>query len=277
MLESAWTLGTSRGPRTMHIASLLSLLLATDPLDIVKWLIGLPVEIFHLYGSLVRWAADSVHSLFDSYGYWVIFFGTLCENVLLLGLNVPGVLVILLAGLSAYDGSLELRWALPIGIAGTILGDIISYCMGRFGWSRFAGHSLLKGIDEKVRGPLLRRGVWFVLLYHFAGYTRVVGPTAAGFLKMPYRKWAPADHIGASLWVAAYLALGYGLGAAGLDLNDTEGRWFNIMEIVLLAVVVTLGFVMFKQAEKAWLAHQASLHEREQDREDDAGEVVVRE
>jgi membrane protein DedA with SNARE-associated domain len=247
----------------MHIASLLSLLLTTDPVDIAKSIIGLPVEIFHLYGSLVRWAADSVHSLFETYGYWVVFFGTLSENVLFLGLIVPGVLVVLLAGLSAYNGSLELHWALLIGIAGTILGDTISYCMGRFGWSRFAGHSLLKGIDEKVREPLLRRGVWFVLLYHFAGYTRVVGPTAAGFLKMPYRKWAPADHLGASLWVAAYLALGYGLGAAGLDLNDTNGRWFNIMEIVLLVVVVTLGLLMFKQAERAWYAHQASVHQRQ--------------
>jgi len=254
----------------MHIPPILSLILATDPLDIVKWIIGLPVEIFHLYGSLVRWAADSVHSLFDSYGYWVIFFGTLSENVLFLGLIVPGALVVILAGLSAYDGSVDLRWAFPIGAAGTILGDTISYCTGRFGWARFAGHSFFKGIDEKVREPLLRRGVWFVLLYHFAGYTRVVGPTAAGFLEMPYRKWAPADHIGACLWVAAYLGIGYGLGAAGVDLNDTNGRWFNIMEIVLLAVVLTVGLVIFRQAEKTWLARQESMQERDGHDGDDA-------
>src|SRR5437660_11838651 len=100
----------TRGPTTMHIPSLLTLVLAIDPLDVLKWLIGLPVTIFHLYGSLIRWAADSVHSLFDSYGYWVVFFGTLCENVLFLGLIVPGVLVILLAGISAHEGSLELHW-----------------------------------------------------------------------------------------------------------------------------------------------------------------------
>ena len=60
-----------------------------DPLlDLVEWLIGLPVLIFHGYSWLIRSGADFVHDLFERYGYWVIFFGTLSENTLLVGLIV---------------------------------------------------------------------------------------------------------------------------------------------------------------------------------------------
>src|SRR4051794_39309322 len=127
MLRSAWARGDTSGPSTMHI-SLITQTLAIALLslqDVLKSVVELPVEIFRLYGDSIRWAADSVRSLFDSYGYWVVFFGTLCENVLFLGLLIPGVLVILLAGLSAHEGSLSLHWAFLFGIAGTIIGDTI--------------------------------------------------------------------------------------------------------------------------------------------------------
>jgi membrane protein DedA with SNARE-associated domain len=83
----------------------------------------------------------------------------------------------------------------------------------------------------------MRRGVWFVLFYHFAGYTRVIGPTAAGLLRMPFRRWAMADYGGAVLWVFGYFAIGYGLGIAGLSLDSTD-RWFRVAEWVLVVAMV---------------------------------------
>ena len=79
----------------------------------------------------------------------------------------------------------------------------------------------------------MRRGVWFVLFYHFAGYTRVIGPTAAGLLRMPYHRWAMADYGGAVLWILGYFSIGYALGVLGLSLDSTD-RWFRIGEWVLL-------------------------------------------
>src|SRR5687768_3262852 len=124
----------------MHIPLTLVLAVsASTPLDVIEWLVGLPVAIFRSYSSFIRWGADSVQSLFDSYGYWVVFFGTLCENTLLVGLIVPGALVVVLAGLAAQDGTMSFPVAVVLGIAGTIIGDTISYCMGRFGWARIGG------------------------------------------------------------------------------------------------------------------------------------------
>lgn len=222
--------------------------------DVLEWIVMVPVEIFRGYGSLLRWAADAVQSLFEDYGYWVVFFGTLCENTLLVGLIVPGALVVLLAGLAAHDGTISWPEAIALGIVGTILGDTISYFMGRYGWSRFGETRLLRDLFEKTREPILRRGTLFVLFYHFAGYTRVVGPTAAGLLRMPYRAWALADHGGAVLWIFAYFGIGYGLGVAGLTLDSTD-RYFRFIEWGLLLAISVWAYFLIK-------AHSRAIMER---------------
>jgi membrane-associated protein len=208
-------------------------------------LVELPGLIFQAYSSLLESAADWIRDLFDSYGYWVVFLGTLFENTLLVGLVIPGAIVVLLAGISAHDGLMDPILAAVLGILGTILGDTISYFMGRFGWARLGKGDSLRNFSEKVREPLMTRGGTFVLIYHFAGYTRVVGPAAAGLLRMPYRKWAIMDHLGASLWVISYMALGYGLGAAGITLDSTD-RFFRVVEWGLLALVVLWGILFLR-------------------------------
>ncbi len=232
----------------------LPLLSALDSVaNIIEWIVTLPVEIFRGYGSLLRWAADTVQSLFEDYGNWVVFFGTLSENTLLLGLIVPGALVVLLAGLAAHDGTISWPQAIAFGIAGTIIGDTISYFLGRYGWSRFGQTKFLQDLVEKVREPLLQRATWFVLLYHFAGYTRVIGPTAAGLLRMPYRRWAPIDYGGAVLWIFCYFGIGYGLGVAGLTLDSTD-RYFRYVEWAILVGVGMWVYILMKKHQEAIMA-----------------------
>jgi membrane protein DedA with SNARE-associated domain len=79
----------------------------------------------------------------------------------------------------------------------------------------------------------MRRGTLFVLFYHFAGYTRVIGPTSAGLMRMPYRKWAIADYGGAVLWICGYFSLGYLAGILGITLDSTDS-WFRYVEWGLL-------------------------------------------
>jgi membrane protein DedA with SNARE-associated domain len=233
----------------------LILLLALPPLasvmDVLEWLAQVPQSILQAYQDLIRWAADSVHTLFKEYGYLAVFVGTLSENTLFVGLIVPGSLVIILAGIAAHDGSFSAPLALVIGVAGTIIGDTISYCLGRFGWARLG---FLRKMTEQVREPILSRGAAFVLTYHFAGYTRVIGPAAAGLLGMPFRKWAPADYGGAVLWVTCYIAIGYALGIAGVTLDSTD-EYFRYLEWLLLGLVLIYGYHMYNVAMKAYEDH----------------------
>ena len=231
---------------------LLALPQVASVMDVLDWLLGIPRSILHGYQDLIRWAADSVHTLFKEYGYAAVFIGTLSENTLFVGLVVPGSLVIILAGISAHDGTFSAPLALVVGVAGTIIGDTISYCLGRFGWARFG---FLRRMTEGVREPILSRGAAFVLTYHFAGYTRVVGPAAAGLLGMPFHKWAPADYGGAVLWVTTYIGIGYGLGIAGVTLDSTD-EYFRYLEWLLLGLVLVFGYQMYNAAMKAFEEHE---------------------
>lgn len=248
----------------LALAAILLLSALDSVVNIIEWVVTLPVEIFHGYGSLLRWAADAVRSLFEDYGYWVVFFGTLCENTLLVGLIVPGALVVLLAGLAAHDGTISWPEAIVLGIVGTIIGDTISYYLGRYGWSRFGQTKFLSDLFDKVQEPLLRRGAWFVLFYHFAGYTRVIGPTAAGLLRMPYRRWAPVDYGGAVLWVFCYFGIGYGLGVAGLTLDSTD-KYFRYFEWALLIIIGTWVYFLIKRHEDEIMARLGLSGEPQED------------
>ena len=280
MLESvaaAWEDANPGHAATMTIpllalAALPALSIIDSTVNILEWVVTLPVAIFHGYGSLLRWAADTIQSLFEDYGYWVVFFGTLFENTLLLGLLVPGAVVVLLAGLAAHDGTISAPEAIALGIIGTVIGDTISYFLGRYGWSRFGQTQVLQALMEKVREPLLRRGTAFVLFYHFAGYTRVIGPTAAGLLRMPFRKWAPVDYGGAVLWIFGYFGIGYGLGIAGITLDSTD-RYFRFVEWVLLAAIGTwMYFLIRKHSEE--IMERLGLNDNAEDAPDEDPEPV---
>lgn len=240
-------------------------LVLTSALDVIEWVVTLPVEIFQGYSSLLHWAADAVQSLFERYGYWVVFFATLSENTLLVGVIVPGALVVILAGLAAHDGTIYVPFAILLGIAGTILGDTLSYFLGRYGWVRFGRSKMLSELSDKVREPLLRRGPLFVVFYHFAGYTRVIGPTAAGLLRMPFRRWAIADYTGATLWICVYLGVGYGLGMLGLSL-DSSDRWFRLVEYIVL-VAIGMWILVILRAHTNVFSAPAPQEEQEEKEE----------
>ena len=195
-------------------------------------------EFFDNFSWLTRQALKITKELFESYGYLTVFLAPLLENTILLGALVPGLLVMMLAGLSAHDGLIDLWKAVPLAIAGAWIGDTISYGIGRFGWQRLGPESRLVKMGERMREPLLEHSIWLVLVYHFAGYSRLIGPAAAGFIRMPLRRWLLLDYAGAALWVSVYMVAGYMLGVFSLSL-DASDRNVRIFEALLFALGAT--------------------------------------
>ncbi len=192
------------------------------------------------FSWLTEQALALAKDLFESYGYPTVFLAPLLENTIFLGALVPGTVVMMLAGLGAHDGLIDLWPAIPLGIAGAWIGDTISYGMGRYGWQRLGPESRLVRWAESMREPLLENSTWLVLMYHFFGYSRVIGPAASGFIRMPFARWVVLDYAGSALWVVVYMMGGYLLGVFGLSLDDTEGnvRGFEIILFVLFVIAI---------------------------------------
>ncbi|MCH7699841.1 MAG: DedA family protein [Chloroflexi bacterium] len=217
-------------------------------------------DFFGSFGWLTEQAIKITRDLFESYGYLTVFLAPLLENTLFLGALIPGTLVMLLAGLGAHDGLISFWPAVLLGISGAIIGDTISYGMGRYGWRWLGPESRLVRWAEEMREPLLGHSVWLVLSYHFAGYSRLVGPAAAGFLRMPFPRWMLLDYIGVSIWVFAYMSAGYLMGEFfNLSLDDST-RNVRIFEVILFAffIIAIVSVMRASSTQRKRQAEEAS-------------------
>lgn len=208
---------------------------------------------FGAFTWLTEQAIDIVADLFEEHGLWVAFLGPLLENTLFIGAIIPGTLVMLFAGVAAENGLISYWLAVLLGIAGAIIGDTISYSMGRFAWQRFGPDSRVGRWAERMREPLMNHSLWLILTYHFAGYSRLVGPAASGFLRMPLLRWMLFDYIGVVLWVLTFVTGGFVLATVlGLDLADASDsdRNVQVFEIVLFAFFVVAIYTIFNRASK---------------------------
>ena len=158
----------------------------------------------------------ALNDLFDQYGTPIVFFSGLAEATVGVGLVFPGVIIMFLGGAYAAEGGASLPVVLLAATAGTALGDVLSYSLGRWGsgWmlSTRLGPSLRLG-SQLIEG----RARWFIPFYHLYSMTRAVGPFGAGALRLPLRVWMPLDFLGALIFNLTYVGAGAILGTAVLD------------------------------------------------------------
>ena len=189
------------------------------------------------------------------WGYLVVFLGAMLESAAFLGLLVPGESLVLVAGFFAAQGLLDIGDLIVIVAIGAILGDSIGYEMGRRlgrpGLERYGSRfGLSKARIEKAESFFKRHGGKAVFLGRFVGFARALMPFLAGSAQMPYRKFLPYNALGAALWSAAILLLGYFLGAAW----QTAEHWIGRASAILGSIALFIAFLV-------WLWRWAVRHE----------------
>ena len=170
--------------------------IVTAPLDALNWLTD---EIFLF-----------LNGLYNRFGVPIVFFAALIEATVGLGIVFPGVALMFLGGAYAADDPAQLAVVLVIATIGTVLGDTVSYELGRrsgrlLQGSRFSGRL---GPTMRLGESLIRGNTrWIIPVYHLHSFSRAIGPFGAGAIGMPRRRWMPLDYLGAVLsdtvWVGA--------------------------------------------------------------------------
>ncbi len=212
-----------------------------------------PFETLNYYlGStqrLSQWLLGKVEHLFSNYGYYVVFFGIFLENAMFLGFLIPGSVVLILAGLAAQNGSINIWFVFALAITGTIMGDTMSYAIGRMGWAKAIEKGSASRIVERLRSAMETNHVWIIIGYHWAGYSRAVGPAASGLFRIPYRRWAPLDYGGGAAWAVAYTMLGVLLGLLGVEFTDTK-TLVRLIEFLFLGIIVVAIAIAWYRGSK---------------------------
>lgn len=176
----------------------------------------------------------------------------LLENA---GMPVPGETVLLLASLLAYSREeLQLPYIIVVGVCAATLGDNLGYVIGYRGgrrlFDRYRSAFRIKS-ETIARGERLfdRYGAVTILFARFIFGLRVIAGPLAGVLRMPWKRFAVFNFLGALLWVTVISFVGYKFGKHWDLLTEYIER-FNIA-LVIAAVIVVFVLWRWRKAHVA--------------------------
>jgi len=176
--------------------------------------------------------------LIEQYGYAAVFVGSVLE----------GETLLVLAGLAAHRGYLDIAWVVAIATTGGFFGDLICFYIGR----RLGGRVLLrwprlKPSVARVDRLLAHRGAVVVIGLRFMYGLRFAGLLAIGMSCMPWLRFARFNLLGALLWALTVAGAGYLLGSALGPLSKD----LRIAEHLMFAAVIVVGVTLWVLGRRA--------------------------
>ncbi len=175
----------------------------------------------------------------------LVFFIALSESLVVLGLIMPGAVLLFGVGAFVGTGALPLWPVMIAATLGAMAGDGVSYWVGRHFKTE------LRSVWPFRSYPaLVSRGVEFfnrhggksVAMGRFIGPLRPVVPAVAGMLEMPVRRYAAINLLASLAWAPVYLLPGVAFGTSLQLASEVAGR-------LVLFLLLTLSLLWFT----AWL------------------------
>ncbi len=175
------------------------------------------------------------------------------EAAILLGFFFPGETAVIIGGVAASRGNINIVVLIVVVVTCAIAGDSVGYLVGER-WGRRLMQTRLLRKRQRVLAvvfvQLNRRGAIAVFVSRFTAFLRAVVPGLAGISSMPYRVFLPANAAGGIVWGTAFCLLGYVLGNAYTRVEKASGIASDIL-LGLIAVLVVVLTVRRRRREKA--------------------------
>jgi membrane-associated protein len=175
------------------------------------------------------------------------------ESAAFVGLLVPGETVMLVAGVLASFGRVDLVGMVLVASAGAVAGDQIGYAIGRA-----SGPSLRSGRFGRWIGPdrwdaaedlVARRGGLAVFVARWIGVLRAVVPAAAGAVGVPRPLFLAWNAVGGVLWATTVIGAGFLAGASWPAVQKSLGVGGMIVGGVVSTLVT--GVLLWRWRRRA--------------------------
>lgn len=186
---------------------------------------------------------DALLDWLGIYVYFGLFLIIFAETGLAIGFFLPGDSLLVVAGLFAAAGKLNIWTMLITLFIAAVIGDAVGYYSGRkigkaiFSRpkSRFFNPAHLK----KAHAFYEKHGGKTIIIARFVPIVRTFAPIVAGAAEMRYRDFVFYNLLGGFLWVTSMLLAGYFLGgvvesAFGIKLED------HIDKVVVVVVFLSV-------------------------------------
>ena len=155
--------------------------------------------------------------LSDTLGAWAYLLVAglaFLETGAFVGLIAPGETAIVLGGVVAAQGGVDLPVILLVAWVAAALGDLASFLLGqrlgrRFLITRGPRLGVTAARLERVEGFFDRHGAKAILIGRFIGIVRAVAPFLAGASGMRLRAFLPWSLLGTAAWATTFTLVGY--------------------------------------------------------------------
>lgn len=186
---------------------------------------------------------NTLLEIFGNYVYVALFLIIFAETGLAIGFFLPGDSLLVVAGLFAAAGKLNL-WVMLISLfVAAVTGDTVGYLFGKK-----AGAAIFKRPKSKFFNPkhlnkahkfYEKHGGKTIILARFVPIVRTFAPIVAGAANMTYRDFIFYNILGGALWITSMLFAGYFLGgvienAFGIKLEQ------HIDKVVIVVVFLSI-------------------------------------
>lgn len=198
--------------------------------------------------GLTGWVVDVIDKIGE------VGVGTLiaAENVFP---PIPSEAILPFAGFSASEGNINAVLAWVAATIGALVGAYVLYGVGAvIGYERLqvlAGKRwfILFGEADLARGERFfeEHGAPIVLVGRFIPLVRSIVSVPAGWSRMPLPRFTLLTVVGAGIWNAVFITIGYQLG----DRWDRVESWLEpVGYAVLAALVVWVGWLAYRKIRK---------------------------
>ena len=196
-----------------------------------------------LFEQLLAWVGDN-----PGWAYVIVFLVAMTESTAVLGVIVPGVILLMGTGALITTGAIAFWPAFGAAVAGAIVGDGLSYAVGRH------YNEQLRNVWPFSRHPeyldhgvafFERYGGWSVTIGRFAGPSRAIIPLVAGMLQMSPQRFYAANVASGIAQTFAFFIPGMVFGASLKLAAEAAVR------LVILGLVLTAALWL-----TIWTAHR---------------------
>lgn len=185
----------------------------------------------------------SLEYITATYGYWALLFGTFFE----------GETIVVMGGLLANFGYLDLPLVILVSFIGSLIGDQFYFFIGRYKGKEFLSkRPLWKARSDKIQSHLDRYRIALMIGFRFMYGFRNIIPLMFGASRVKTSHFFVCNVIGAMVWAITIGTGGYLFGEAfGTIIGDIKRYQYRAFSIVIVVgAVVWLVYFYRRKKQK---------------------------
>ncbi|HEY5111060.1 MAG TPA: DedA family protein [Acidimicrobiales bacterium] len=210
--------------------------------------------------SIATYLVDKIQHFSGGLVYLIVALLVFGEAALFIGFVLPGETSVIIAGVVASQGRVNVVVLCALVVVAAIIGDSVGYEVGRRYGERLIKLPIIRkrhvALERALEG-LRRRGATYVFVGRFTAFLRAVMPGLAGMSGLSYRRFLGANALGALVWGVSFTLLGFFAGSALTSIEKYSG-WAGLTVLVLvITFVVTWHYTRKRRdlrANALWLS-----------------------